>query len=102
MQFWGFVIDKKLNWIGGNTHIVQIGDIFDRKARVGNYNDEDSELGIIDHNPTASIIPHTDAPMLQEKEILLCCRPILEGGQVGNELHCVRRKRKAVDEEKTN
>lgn len=40
------VIDRKLNWVGGNTHIVQIGDIFDRKTRTENYNDEDSEFKI--------------------------------------------------------
>lgn len=40
------VIDKKLNWIGGNSHIVQIGDIFDRKPRNNENNDEDSEFKI--------------------------------------------------------
>ena len=40
------VIDKNLNWIGGSTHIVQIGDIFDRKPRADNRNDEDSEFKI--------------------------------------------------------
>ncbi len=40
------IIDKNLNWCGGNTHIVQIGDIFDRKPRADNYNDEDSEFKI--------------------------------------------------------
>ena len=40
------VIDRKLNWVGGNIHIVQIGDIFDRKSRVENENDEDSEFKI--------------------------------------------------------
>ncbi len=40
------VIDRKLNWVGGKTHIIQIGDVFDRKPRAENYNDEDSEFKI--------------------------------------------------------
>ncbi len=40
------VIDKGLNWTGGNAHVVQIGDIFDRKPRGDVYNDEDSEFKI--------------------------------------------------------
>ncbi len=40
------VIDRKLNWIGGNAHVIQIGDIFDRKPRLRYTNDEDSEFKI--------------------------------------------------------
>ena len=44
----GKIIDNKLNWIAGKTHVVQLGDILDRKIR--NYsgqNDENSEFRII-------------------------------------------------------
>jgi len=41
------VIDDNLNWVGGKTQVVQMGDILDRKIR-GNCNkDEDSEFKII-------------------------------------------------------
>ncbi len=40
------VIDRDLNWIGGRSRVVQIGDIFDRKPRSENINDEDSEFKI--------------------------------------------------------
>jgi hypothetical protein len=41
------IIDKNNKWIGGNTHVVQIGDILDRKPRNFDKNDEDSEFKII-------------------------------------------------------
>lgn len=44
----GKIIDDKLNWIAGKTHVVQLGDILDRKIR--NYegqNDENSEFKIM-------------------------------------------------------
>jgi hypothetical protein len=41
------VIDDKLSWIGGTAHVVQVGDILDRKIRAGDYSDEDSEFKII-------------------------------------------------------
>ena len=41
------IIDKDNKWIGGNTHVVQIGDILDRKPRNLDKNDEDSEFKII-------------------------------------------------------
>ena len=41
------IIDKNNKWIGGNTHVVQIGDILDRKPRNLDKNDEDSEFKII-------------------------------------------------------
>ena len=41
------IIDKNIKWIGGNTHVVQIGDILDRKPRNLDKNDEDSEFKII-------------------------------------------------------
>ena len=40
------IIDDKLQWAAGKTHVVQMGDILDRKTRGGVYTDEDSELKI--------------------------------------------------------
>ncbi len=42
------VIDKNLDWNGGSAHVIQIGDVFDRKSRLGDQiqNDEDSEFKI--------------------------------------------------------
>lgn len=42
------LIDNNLDWCGGNTHLVQVGDILDRKNRLGENTDEDSEFKIID------------------------------------------------------
>lgn len=42
----GKIINKKKNWIAGKTHVVQLGDILDRKPRSINNSDEDSELKI--------------------------------------------------------
>lgn len=41
------LIDNQLHWCGGNSHVVQVGDILDRKVREGDYTDEDSEFKII-------------------------------------------------------
>jgi len=41
------LIDKDYNWCGGTVHVVQIGDILDRKIRDCEYTDEDSEIKII-------------------------------------------------------
>lgn len=42
------LIDDKYHWCGGNAHVVQVGDILDRKIRTDDYNsDEDSEFKII-------------------------------------------------------
>ena len=41
------VIDKDYHWCGGKTHVVQVGDILDRKIRDVEYSDEDSEFKII-------------------------------------------------------
>lgn len=41
------IIDKDIKWIAGNAHVVQIGDILDRKPRLLDSNDEDSEFKII-------------------------------------------------------
>ena len=44
----GKIIDNKLNWIAGKTHLVQVGDILDRLPRVNtNFSDENSEFKII-------------------------------------------------------
>lgn len=41
------LIDKQLDWIGGKAHVVQIGDIMDRKPRgLLEHVDEDSEFKI--------------------------------------------------------
>ena len=44
----GRVIDDTLNWCGGKAHVVQMGDILDRKIRGNCLKDEDSEFKIID------------------------------------------------------
>ena len=43
------LIDDKLHWIGGKAHVVQVGDILDRKIRNLEHSitDEDSEFKII-------------------------------------------------------
>ena len=41
-------INNKIYWIGGKTHVVQLGDIVDRGGRMSTYNDEDSEFKIIE------------------------------------------------------
>ena len=42
------IIDNRNNWIAKDTHVVQVGDILDRKSRSdNNYSDEDSEFLII-------------------------------------------------------
>ena len=41
------IIDKNNNWIAKDTHIVQVGDILDRKSRYEYQSDEDSEFLII-------------------------------------------------------
>ena len=42
------LIDNTNKWIGKDAHIVQVGDILDRKSRFNdNYTDEDSEFLII-------------------------------------------------------
>ena len=44
------VVNQKMEWIGGTTHVVQVGDILDRKIReTGTYSDEDSEFKIISY-----------------------------------------------------
>jgi hypothetical protein len=59
--------------------------------RTRTVNDEDNELGIIDHNPKAAIDGVTEATEEEEKELLLCFRPNLEGRKVGEELRFPRR-----------
>ena len=44
----GSLVDSKLNWTGGKTHVVQLGDVLDRKSRSYDGGDEDSEFKIID------------------------------------------------------
>ena len=41
------LIDNNYNWCGGTSHVVQVGDILDRKIRDVEYSDEDSEFKII-------------------------------------------------------
>lgn len=41
------LIDKNLHWCGGSAHVIQVGDILDRKIRDVEYSDEDSEITII-------------------------------------------------------
>lgn len=41
------LIDDNFHWCGGNAHVVQVGDILDRKIRDVEYSDEDSEFKII-------------------------------------------------------
>ena len=41
------IIDNEYHWSGGNAHVVQVGDILDRKIRDTEYTDEDSEFKII-------------------------------------------------------
>ena len=41
------LINMQDRWIGGNIHVVQVGDILDRKPRSEDLNDEDSEFIII-------------------------------------------------------
>lgn len=53
--------------------------------RTRDLNDEDSELGIIDLNPKPTTDSESNEPR-EEKELLLCFRPFLIGGKVGDEL----------------
>lgn len=41
------IIDKDIKWICGDAHVVQIGDILDRKPRTLGAKDEDSEFKIL-------------------------------------------------------
>lgn len=41
------LINNEFHWIGGKSHVVQVGDILDRKPRDLNDSDEDSEFKII-------------------------------------------------------
>lgn len=41
------LINLQDRWIGGDTHVVQVGDVLDRKPRNDNYSDEDSEFILI-------------------------------------------------------
>ena len=43
----GKIINKKMRWIAGKTHVVQLGDILDRKPRSVTNTDEDSEFKIL-------------------------------------------------------
>jgi len=60
--------------------------------RTRRFNDEDSELGIIDHNPKPAAEVLAEEP-IAEKELLLCFRPILEGRKVGEEFRFPRQVR---------
>lgn len=41
------LINNQLNWCGGKSHVVQVGDILDRKIRTDEQSDEDSEFIIV-------------------------------------------------------
>jgi hypothetical protein len=41
------LIDNNHKWCGGDSHVVQVGDILDRKTRDNDESDEDSEFKII-------------------------------------------------------
>ncbi|KAL7477551.1 hypothetical protein ACHAW6_003357 [Cyclotella cf. meneghiniana] len=56
-------------------------------------NDEDSEVGIIDLNPKATTETETEDPNVEEKELFLCLRPIVEGGKVDEKLHLPQQTR---------
>ena len=43
------LINRQDRWIGGKTHVVQVGDILDRKPRGDDTTDEDSEFIIISY-----------------------------------------------------
>ena len=43
----GKIINKNYKWIAGKTHVVQLGDILDRRARSVTKTDEDSEFKIL-------------------------------------------------------
>ena len=43
----GKIINKKLEWVAGKTHVVQLGDILDRRTRSDDTTDEDSEFKIL-------------------------------------------------------
>jgi hypothetical protein len=62
--------------------------------RTRRFNDEDSELGIIDHNPKPAAEVLAEEP-IAEKELLLCFRPILEGRKVGEEFRFPQQGRKS-------
>lgn len=41
------VIDRHNQWVGGSTHVIQLGDILDRRSRNGGSTDEKSERKIL-------------------------------------------------------
>jgi hypothetical protein len=41
------IVNDELNWIGGKTQVIQMGDVLDRLPRTELYNDEDSEFQIL-------------------------------------------------------
>ena len=41
------IIDNNENWIAGKMHVIQMGDVLDRKSRSDYSSDEDSEFRII-------------------------------------------------------
>jgi hypothetical protein len=41
------IVNENLDYIGGKTHVVQVGDILDRKPREMDVEDEDSEALIL-------------------------------------------------------
>jgi hypothetical protein len=52
-----------------------------------NINDEDPEIGIVDLNPSKREPQEDD--LEEEKEVILCFRPIIQGEKVGEEFQQV-------------
>jgi hypothetical protein len=68
------LINKDLHWCGGTAHVVQVGDILDRKIRDVEYSDEDSEFKIISLILTLQLESYIDGggfhPIIGNHEIM--------------------------------
>jgi hypothetical protein len=61
-----------------------------------NINDEDPKIGIVDLNPSKQ--PQED-DLEEEKEVILCFRPIIQGEKVGEEFQQVSESSNAGNNE---